>query len=404
MPVYEFKAKPSRSQCAAIDEAIRVTQFIRNKCIRLWMDEKGVDRPSMSAYCAALAKEFPFAAKLNSMARQASAERAWSAVAKFYKACKEKLPGKKPYPRFKKNCRSVEYKTQSWKLDPDRRGITFTDKIGIGHLRLKGTWDLNHYAQDQIKRVRIVRRADGYYVQFYVRVDDSVETTPTGKAIGLDVGLEFFYTDSNGHQEENPRFYRKAEQRLKRLQRRISRKKKGSSNRSKARKRLGKAHLRVSRQREEHAKRLARCVVMSNDIVAYEDLQVRNMVKNHCLAKSINDAGWYQFRKWVEHFGKRFGKATVAVPPHYTSQECSACGALVKKGLSTRTHRCECGAELNRDHNAAINILRKGIATVGHTGSWLLDSRNAWGEGTSTLIEATRSGQVSSVNQESPRL
>lgn len=391
MPVYEFKAKPNRSQCAAIDEAIRVAQFIRNKCIRLWTDKEKVGKYDLNKYCAVLAKEFSFAGKLNSMARQASAERAWSAIARFYDACKQQLSGKKPYPKFKKNARSVEYKTSGWKLDSDRKGVTFTDKLGIGHVRLKGTWDLNHYSLEQIKRVRLVRRADGYYVQFFVQVDVAVETEPTGKAIGLDVGLESFYTDSNGHKEENPRFYRKAERRLKRLQRRVSKKQKGSKNRIKARQRLGKVHLKVQRQREEHAKRLARCVMTSSDLVAYENLQVRNMVKNHCLAKSIGDAGWYQFRKWLEYFGQKFGKVTIAVPPHYTSQACSSCGAIVKKSLSTRTHRCTCGAELDRDKNVAINILRIGLATVGHTGSRLLDSQNAWGEMTATLAEATQS-------------
>ncbi|WP_353736710.1 MULTISPECIES: transposase [unclassified Moorena] len=117
----------------------------------------------------------------------------------------------------------------------------------------------------------------------------------------------------------------------------------------------------------------ARCVVRSNDLVAYEDLRVKNMVKNHCLAKSINDAGWYQFRKWIEHFGAKFGKITVAVNPAYTSQNCSNCGETVKKSLSTRTHVCQCGCSLDRDHNAAINILEQALGTVGHTGTWIID-------------------------------
>jgi putative transposase len=110
--------------------------------------------------------------------------------------------------------------------------------------------------------------------------------------------------------------------------------------------------------------------VMFNDIVAYEDLKVRNMVRNRHLAKSISDAAWTQFRTWVEYFGKVFGVVTVAVPPHYTSQNCSKCAAVVKKTLSTRTHTCHhCGHVQDRDHNAARNILEKALRTVGHTGS-----------------------------------
>ncbi|WP_287298161.1 transposase [Moorena sp. SIO2C4] len=117
----------------------------------------------------------------------------------------------------------------------------------------------------------------------------------------------------------------------------------------------------------------ARCVIRSNDLVAYEDLRVRNLVKNHCLAKSINDAGWYQFRKWLEHFGTKFGRITVAVNPALTSQNCSQCGEVVKKYLSTRTHTCKCGCQLDRDHNAAINILKRAFSTVGHTGTRIHD-------------------------------
>ncbi|NEO01240.1 MAG: transposase [Moorea sp. SIO3I7] len=126
----------------------------------------------------------------------------------------------------------------------------------------------------------------------------------------------------------------------------------------------------------------ARCVVRSNDLVAYEDLRVKNLLKNHCLAKSINDAGWYQFRKWLEHFGSKFGRVTVAVNPAYTSQKCSECGEVVKKSLSTRTHACKCGCQLDRDHNAAINILKRALSMVGHTGTWVIDP-NACGEETS---------------------
>jgi putative transposase len=165
------------------------------------------------------------------------------------------------------------------------------------------------------------------------------------------------------------------------LQRRVSRKKKGSSNRKKAINKLGRKHLKVSRQRKDFAIKTALCVVKSRDFVAYEDLQVRNMVKNHKLAKSINDAAWAQFAQWLQYFGKVYGKTVVSVAPVYTSQDCSTCGNTVKKSLSIRTHICSCGAVLDRDHNAAKNILAKGLRqtginlnTVGHT------EINAWGQ------------------------
>jgi len=412
MLVLEFKAYGKSKQFSAVDEAIRTVQFIRNKSIRFWMDNPKVNKYDLSKYSAVLAKEFPFVNELNAMSRQSSAERAWSAISRFHDNCKKRsvleagsplrqlrkkqIPGLKGYPSFQKDNRSVEYKTQCWKLAENRKSITFTDKKGIGQLKLKGTRDLNFYQPDQIKRVRIVKRADGYYVQFCVDVNRTEVIQPTHQSIGLDVGLESFYTDSLGNKIENPRFYRVGERKMKRSQRLVSRKVKGSSNRRKARTRLGKVHLKISRQRKDHAVKLARCVITSNDVVVYEDLRIKNMAKNHCLAKSINDAGWYQFRVWLEYFGKVFGRATIAVSPAYTSQECSSCGVIVKKSLSTRTHVCQCGCKLDRDHNAGINILNSGLGTVGHTGTFALDASNAWGEDTATHAGATLLEQVTS--------
>ncbi|MDY6782922.1 MAG: transposase [Cyanobacteriota bacterium] len=389
MYVLEFKVKGKHAQYQSIEEAIRTAQFVRNKCLRYWMDNRGVNKYDLNKYCRVLAQEFPFANKLNSQARQAAAERAWSAIARFFDNCKKdplaplyKGVRGKGFPRFKRNCRSVEYKATGWKLHAPKH-ISFTDKNGIGRVKLVGTWDLASYGVESIKRVRLVKRSDGYYCQFCLDVEVKIETQPTGKTIGLDVGLKEFYTDSNGYAEPNPRFYRKGEKRLKFNQRRVSRKQKGSANRKKAINRLGRVHLKISRQRKDHAVKLARCVVQSNDLVAYEDLRIRNLVQNHCLAKSINDAGWYQFRKWLEYFGKKFGKVTVAVNPAYTSQECSSCGAIVKKTLSTRTHICRCGCELDRDWNAAINILKSALSTAGHVGTWVNDP-NASGDSIST--------------------
>ena len=372
MLVFEAKLEGEKQQYERLDEAIRTARFVRNSCIKYWMENKGVGRYSLSAYCKVLAHEFPWASKLNSMAHQASAERAWSAIARFYDNCKKKA-AKKGFPRFKKHQThgSVEYKTCGWKLSEDRRNITFTDGFKAGSFKMWGTRDLHFYQLEQIKRVRVVRRElDGYYVQFCLDVERVEQRGPTGKTIGLDVGLTHFYTDSDGQTVENPRHLRKSEKALKRLGRRLSRTQKGSKNRVKARNRLTRRHLKVSRQRKDFAVKLARCVVQSNDLVAYEDLLLANMVKNRRLSKSISDAAWSAFRNWLEYFGKVFGVVTVAVPPPYTSANCSNCGEGVNKSLSQRTHRCHhCGFVLDRDWNAALNILELALRTVGHTGT-----------------------------------
>jgi putative transposase len=372
MIVFEAKLKGTDGQYRILDEVLRTARFVRNSCLRFWMDNPGKNKYDLNNYCTVLAKQYPWAKKLNSMARQASAERAWSAISRFYENCKAKKPGKKGFPKFRasQTHACVEYKTCGWKLSEDRREITFTDGFKAGTFKMWGTRDLHYYQLDQIKRVRIVRRADGYYVQFCLSQDRLEKREPTGKTIGLDVGLTHFYTDSNGQTVDNPRHLRKSEKALKRLQRQLSHTQKASKNRAASRNRLSRKHLKVSRQRKDFAVKLARCVVQSNDLVAYEDLQVRNMVRNKKLAKSISDAAWSAFRNWLEYFGKVFGVVTVAVPPHYTSQNCSSCGEVVKKALSQRTHTCyKCGFVLDRDWNAAINILEIGLRTVGHTGT-----------------------------------
>jgi putative transposase len=370
MLVLEAKLKGKDWQYELLDEAIRTANFVRNKALRYWMDNRGVDKNALQKLCAILAKEYEWVLKLNSQARQSSADRAWLAISRFYANCKESKPSKKGFPKFKKRGRSVEYKQTGWKLAEDRKRISFTDGFKAGSFKLIGSRDLNFYQPSQIKRVRVVKRADGFYCQFLVDVERSETQSPTLKAVGIDLGLEFFYTDSEGNQVENPRFLRKSEKSLKRLQRRVSKKKKGSKNRKKAINKMARKHLKVSRQRLQFAVRTARTLVTSNDVIVYEDLKVSNLVKNHKLAKSISDVAWYMFTMWVDYFAKIYGVHVMSVPPHFTSQDCSGCGERVKKSLSTRTHKCpNCGLVEHRDLNAAKNILAKGLgikSTAGH--------------------------------------
>src|SRR5260370_1599310 len=222
---YEYKVAGTTTQYAAIDEALRVVQSTCNNWVPKWMDEHAI-KHDLQVYCAVVAREYSFASSLNSQARQASADRAWFAIARFYENCKEKKPGKKGYPQFQHDNRSVEYKTTGWKLSADGKHITFTDGCGIGRLRLVGNkkQHIETFPGKSIKRVRIVRRADGYYCQFGVKTERKVEHVLSGKEIGIDVGLKSFLTDSQGNTVDNPRHYRKAEKKLKRLGPRLSHK------------------------------------------------------------------------------------------------------------------------------------------------------------------------------------
>jgi putative transposase len=440
MLLYEYKLRLSRAQSAAIDEAIRTTQFIRNKALRLWMDGRGVSANDLQTLCARLAQEYPFAARLNSQARQAAAARAWAAIERFYTNCQEKRPGKKGYPRFQRDCRSVEYKQTGWQLDAAGKRLTLSDRCGIGQVRLIGSRELATFPLEQIKRVRLVRRADGYYAQFVLQVERRVSHVPTGVAVGIDVGIAAYLTDSEGQVVANPRFIQHAEARLKRSQRRLSRRsllhkqgkkprnnhaarqrarhnkypatslttplatslatppatspaspaatitpqtppaspRRQSANWGKAKRRVGRAYLHLQRQREDYARKQASALISSNDLIAMEDLDVRNLARNRRLAKAISDVGWSRLRCWVEYYGRLHEVPVVAVPPAYTSQDCSGvlpngspCPARIRKSLSMRTHICpRCGLILDRDENAAVNILVRGLALAREQGRW----------------------------------
>ena len=441
MFVLEYKVYPKQYQIDAINEAIKTTQFVRNKVLRFWMDNRSVGKTEMFRYNTRLRKEYNFVTELNSHACQTAVERTLRAITRFYDNCKNKVKGKKGYPKFKHNSRSVEYKVSGWRLEETKKHITFTDKKGIGMLKLVGSRDINYFQPEQIKRVRILKRADGFYVQFCIKLDprDTIKPIePSGKAVGLDVGLKYFLADSQGNIEPNPRFYRKAEKRLNKLNRRKSKKfkkgKKQSNNYHKARQRYACANLKVSRKREEFVKRVALRLVKSNDLLFCEDLSVKNLVrnapplstadpagfeiqqergsafhalnsiqggsavKNRRLSKSISDAGWFLFRRWLEYFADKYGKIAMAVPPHGTSQICSNCGQKVEKTLSTRTHICpHCNYVEDRDINAGKNILQKGLSRLGRS------QTHASGEIPSWLVGEILLANGNSLNEESPR-
>ncbi len=372
MLIYEAKLEGTQNQYSKLDGAIRTGLFVRNSIIHAWASGQVKSRNDAYKHCKVLADnpEFSWARLLNSQARQAHAERAWASIERFYQNCRARVKGKKGFPQFKKQQvrASVEYKVSGWKLSEDKRYLEFTDGFQAGVFKLWGTRDLHYYQLNQIKRVRVVRRHDGYYAQFLIDHKREENKELTGRQVGLDVGLSHFYTDSFGKKVDNPRFLRKDERKIKRLGRRLSKTQKRSNNRAKARNKLGRAHLKVSRRRNDWVCKLAQHVIQSNDLVAIENLKVRNMVKNHNLAKSISDAAWYRFREWLEYFGVVYGVPVIAVNPNYTSLDCSNCGLAVVKTLSTRTHQCpDCGYVADRDENAALNILKAALKEWANT-------------------------------------
>jgi putative transposase len=234
-------------------------------------------------------------------------------------------------------------------------GVLSLSKIGRISIRL------HRPMEGTPKTVTIRREAAGWYVAISC-ADVPIQPLPeTGQETGIDMGLESFATLANGQPIFNPSYYRRAEAYLRRCQRRVARRRKGSHRRAKAVKILAKAHQHIANQRRDFHHQQAVKLVRAYDSIAYEELQVANMVRNHHLAKSIQDAGWSQFLNILTFKAASAGKRVQAVNPAFTSQRCSGCGVLVQKGLSVRWHACpHCGTSLHRDHNAARNILRLG--------------------------------------------
>jgi putative transposase len=245
-------------------------------------------------------------------------------------------------------------------LDGSHNGFLVLSKIG----RIGVRW--SHPLEGTPKTATISREADGWYACFSC-ADVPVQALPaTGQETGLDLGIEAFATLSDGTRIFNPSWYRKAERALKTAQRRVSRRKRGSNRRRRAVKLLAKAHQKVKRQRADFHHKTAFVLVRAYDTVYFEDLQTANMVRNHHLAKSIQDAGWSAFLSILSFKAACAGRKVQAVNPAFTSQTCSGCGVLVSKGLSVRWHACsDCGTSLHRDHNAAKNIERLGQSLRG---------------------------------------
>ncbi len=239
-------------------------------------------------------------------------------------------------------------------------GVLSLSKIGRRPIRL------HRPLQGTPKTVAIRREADGWYACISC-ADVPTEPLPaTGKETGIDVGLKVFLITADGQVVENPRHYRKAERWLAKAQRRGSRREKGSNRRRKAVGWLAKAHQTIQRQRADFHHKAALALLGDHDTISLEDLRVANMVRNHHLSKGISDAGWGQFRAILAAKAACAGRRVIAVNPANTSQQCSGCGERVAKSLSVRTHVCpSCGLVLDRDANAAQNILRAGQALRG---------------------------------------
>ena len=268
--------------------------------------------------------------------------------------------------RFKSEHRfkTFTYNQSGFKLLPknDKFGLLHLSKIGDIPIRL------HREIVGEIKQVTIKHMPSGKWYA-YIIVDNGssdFELTEVETAVGLDVGLTSYIVDSEGHEVENSRHLKNALKKLRREQRRLSKKQKGSKNREKQRIIVARTHEHVQNQRNDFQHKVSREYVNNYDLIVTEKLNPSNMVQNHRLARSISDAAWSSLNQKLAFKAENAGKLFVQVDPRNTSIDCSRCGEPVPKSLSDRRHDCpHCGLSLSRDHNASINILQRGIEKVG---------------------------------------
>src|SRR5712692_10553727 len=298
---------------------------------------------------------------------QMLADRLSKSLKRFLAAKQHTIPGI-GFPRFKKPNRWHSIQLRQYGKDcylhEDKKHLIIPKKLGH-FLKIK----LHRPIEGTPKTVHLVLRADGHWYALIVCETEPTQEHEPGEcehpAIGIDVGLKSFLTDSEGHTVENPRFYRKSQRTLRRKQRQICRRKKGSKRRRKAARNTAKTHLKIARQRRDFHYKTAKQYTEQYQVIAVEQLSILNMVQNHSLAKSILDASWGAFLDILEEKAERAGHAVIRVNPRFTSQKCFKCGEIVQKSLSVRTHLCPfCGYVADRDVNAAKNILHR--ARPGH--------------------------------------
>ena len=396
MIVYEAKLKGTLTQYRLLDEAIRTGQFIRNKALRYWMDNQKVKRSDLLKLCTELRRQFSLCRKLSAQACQSSIDRAWAAISRCQKNCRLQVSGKKSYPKFKKNSRSIEYKSDGWKLSDNKRQITFRDGFMTGEFQLIGTRDLHFYQKEQIKRVRVIRRTDGYYCQFcidYNRVENHVWT---GRTVGIYKGIECFYTDSDGNTVEFPDSLSKTYKAFKRAQRKLHRKVGFSRNRDNAKRKLGRTHLKLSRRRRDWACKTAQALVKSADLIVYEDTKANFSTSEPKLTKSIYEKEWREFICWVEYFAKIHGILVVAISSESKKRESSKQQAKSEKEQNNNIRDInENQNRLCRDRQAAKIILAEGLSLLGEKRQEIVKLLNtvgrteikACGDRTTNIIE-----------------
>lgn len=356
----KFRIYPNKRQEYLILQTFGCCRLIYNKGLdmrdRAYKDGEKVSYVQTSAMLTALKKDkdFAFLKLVDSTALQQSLRDLDKAYTNFFKK-------RARHPRFK----SKHNNYQSYRTNNNNGSVRIVDGClkmpKLGYVKVKQSMEVGH-----INNVTIEKTPTGkYFAALNVDFEPGFKQN-NGKEIGIDVGLKTFYTDSNGNKVDNPKHLEKFEKKLKREQRRLARRQKGSRNRNKQRIKVARVHEKVTNKRNDFLQKESTRLVRENQTIAIESLNVKGMVRNHRLARAISSVSWGRFFAMLEYKAAWYGNTIIRVPTFYpSSQTCSKCGSVnpLVKNLSVREWECQfCHTKHDRDYNASINILNKGLS------------------------------------------
>ncbi len=371
MKAYKFRLYPSSEQEKKLNKQIELCRQLYNSfLIERRYAYKGnnisLNYTHQANEIPELKNTFVEYKGIHSQVLQDVAQRVNRAYKNFFRRNNEKKQGKRQKAGFPRLKGKGQYKSLTY----PQSGFLILEN---GHLELSKIGIIRMFQHreimGEIKTLSISTDKTGkWYASFSVE-ENNLDFQPelTMNVVGIDAGLSHLTTMSDGTVIDPPKFLRKGEKIIKRAQKNLSRKKKGSKNRKKAKKILSKQHQKVKNQREDFAQKLSNRIVKNNDFIVFENLNTAGMMKNHHLAKSIADASWNTLVQYTTYKAESAGKEVVLVDPRNTSKTCSSCGCKKKSlKLSERIFHCDsCGFEIDRDLNASINILNRGIEKVG---------------------------------------
>jgi len=364
---FKYRLLPTAHQKKSLQFSLDACRYVYNQTLgsrkRAWEERKEtLSRYDTSNFLPDWKKEKPDLENAHSQCLQNAQLRVELAFRAFFRRMKAgETPG---YPRFRGRDRydSFTFPQSGFRLNDDKLSLS---KVGSVRIR-------KHREIEGSVKTLTVRRTptDKWWAAFSCEVEPE-PLPPVNSVVGIDVGLAFFATLSTGEKIANPRFFKTEEKNLAEAQQKLSKTEKGTPERAKKRKIVAHVHERIVNKRKDFAHKLSHRLVKENQVIAFEKLNIKDMMDNHTnifghkLNKNISDVAWNQFMNYTTYKAECAGRQVVFVNPRNTSKMCSRCGQLVEKTLADRVHRCSCGLVLDRDENAAINILSLGLKTLG---------------------------------------